>query len=124
MSKKDRTSVRSPIQFAVPTRSEAIRILIEFDYEKYQPVAELIKQLCGWSPSAVPDDVVRFNYTFAIEYFGSVEKHLDQVLTILGQAETAVVSVDSELIDGTTCLIARIVEKLRQIQTMATPREA
>lgn len=134
MSKKDIASVnskinehlapRGPIQFGVWTRSESIKIHIELDYEKYREVAELVERLCKWRPSAIPGDTVKFDYAFAIEYFGRVEENLDTVLTILGQAETAVVSVDSELIDGATCLIARVVEKLRQIQTMVTPREA
>lgn len=108
-----------------PTRSEAVKIHIELDRKKYQAVADLIKQLCEWTPSLVQtDDTVIFDYTFTIDYFGKVEKDLGQVLTILGHAETAVVEVDSELLDGTSCLIARIVEKLRQIQTMIAPREA
>lgn len=124
MSEKDKASVESPIQFAALTRSENVEILIELDYEKYQEVAELVEQLCDWRPPAIPGDIVKFDYTFAIKYFGRVEENLDRVLTILNRAETAVVNVDSELIDGATCLIARVVEKLRQIQTMVAPREA
>jgi hypothetical protein len=107
-----------------PTRSEAIKIHIELDRDKYQKVADLVEQLTGWVPPVKTGDTLNFDYTFAIDYFGRVEKNLEKVLTILGQAETAVVSVDSELIDGVTCLIARVVEKLRQIQTMVAPREA
>ena len=106
------------------TRSEAIKIHIELDRDKYQEVADLVEQLTGWVPPVKTGDTLNFDYTFAIDYFGRVEKNLEKVLTILGQAETAVVSVDSELIDGVTCLIARVVEKLRQIQTMVAPREA
>lgn len=124
MSEKDIASVESPIVFNALTRLEDIKIHIELDHDKYQQVADLVEQLCGWKLPAIPGDTVEFDYTFAIKYFGNVEKNLGQVLTILNQAETAVVNVNSELLDGTTCLIARIVEKLRQIQTMIAPREA
>jgi len=123
MSKKDKISAGS-IQFGALTRLEEIKIGIELDYDKFQQVAGLIEQLCGWMPPTRMGDIVKFDYAFAIEYFGQVEENLNRVLTILGQAETAVVSVDSELIDGASCLIARVAEKLRQIQTMVAPREA
>ena len=103
-----------------PTRLEDIKIYIELEYEKYQIVANLIEQLCEWEPQAILGDIVKFDYRFAIEYFGEVEKNLGRVLTILKQAETVVTHVDSELINGTSCLIASVVEKLQQLQTMIT----
>lgn len=120
---KDKASA-GPLQFGALTRSEGIKIHIELDHDKYQEVADLVEQLTGWTPPIRAGDTLGFDYEFCIEYFGKVEENLDRVLTILGQAETAVVSVDSELIDGASCLIARVVEKLRQIQTMVAPREA
>lgn len=125
MSKSRENRVQAnPVDMEPSTRTEGVTIGIELDHEKYQAVADLVEQLTGWVPPTRTGDTLKFTYAFFIDYFGDVERNLDRVLTILGQAETAVVSVDSELIDGASCLIARVVEKLRQIQTMTAPREA
>jgi ferritin len=106
------------------TRTESISVHVKLNREEYQQVAEEVKQLCNWEPRTQDGDTIQFDYTFVIDDFGRVEENLNRVLAILGKAETAVVSVDSELLDGATCLIARVVEKLRQIQTIIAPREA
>lgn len=106
------------------TRTESIRIHIRLNAAEFAPVAQLVKELCGWAPKPECDDDVLFHYDFNIDYLGDVEKHLTKVLTILTQAETATVSVESELLDGASCLFARVIEKLRQIQTALAQREA
>ena len=108
------------------TREELVTINLEFNAEMYLAAAELLKKLCGFDHRDVvqPGDSVIFNYSFSINYFGEVEEKLDQTLVLLDTLEMAVVSIDSNLLDKTTCLLARVVEKLRQIQTMIAPREA
>lgn len=124
MSNKDRIIVGQ----ASPTREELVTFCFEFNAEMCQAAAELIKKLCGWEfchqGTAQPGDSIFFNYSFSISYFGEVEKKLDQALVLLDTMEMAVVNMNSSLLDETTCLLARIVEKLRQVQTMITPREA
>jgi len=130
MSKKDKLDAK-PLSFRLPepTREEDVTIHFEFDYSMYLEAAPFIKKLCGWEFDAKdqimePGDSIHYVYSFSICYFGNVERNLDQALTLLGQMDTAMIEVDSELLDKTSCLLARVVEKLRQIQTMIAPREA
>lgn len=111
------------------TREENVHLRFEFDYAMYTAAAQLIEKLCGWrfeigETIPQPGDAVSYHYSFCIGYFGDVEKNLDQALTLLCQMDMAMIEVDTELLDKTTCLLARLVEKLRQMQTMVTPREA
>jgi hypothetical protein len=107
------------------TRVENLTICIDVDKRQLDRVHELVKTILqDEPPTPGNDDTLKVTYTLVAEYYGTVEKRLEAILTLLNKEPGVTVHVDSNLLDGTTCLLARVVEKLRLIQSSLAPREA
>lgn len=51
-----------------------------------------------------------------------VERNLDQMLVLMATADMTVVSVNSRRLNKTASLLTRVVEQIRQVQTVSTSK--
>lgn len=112
----------------MPTRIEAVKINFELDSALSAKYKDEIKTItdgsCHWAHdgSILPGDVLKLSYGFYVSYFGKVEACLKAVAKIL-EDDKVVVGVDVEELRHGECLILRIGELLKDLQTKIAERK-
>lgn len=98
------------------TRVENIQIDFEFDSEKYRRVQKEVEQLTNGLYPIDNNDKLQLKYEFCICYWGKIERDLKSLLILLEKAQDSFTSVNSQLIDGASCLLMRVVERLQEVK--------
>ncbi len=112
----------SPVSDLTLTRVENLHVILKLDKEQFDKVQDLVKIILGREPPVVFDgDTLTVSYDFYAAYLGEIETKMNAILSLLTNAPD-VVQADSNLIDGVSCLFARLIDKLHQINALCKER--
>lgn len=108
---------------AQATRIEDVCIKFDLDRRQLDGVMSLVQTILGREPPDVFDgDTLKITYDFHVAYLGKVEEIFNAILNLLINAPDVIVKVDGNLLDGASCLFARLIEKLHQINEVCNSR--